>query len=121
MLARRKHVDPDGWPPATQNFTNYGSQFGDDRPLSSVSFAPDGAMVATGSWKGSVKLWSIPNFEPVRTWHGHGARVGSVSFHPQSRLGLSPSAANVVSCAADGSISLWSLERFALALVLAIS
>lgn len=65
----------------------------------------------TGSLRGNMRLWGIPNFVQQRMWTGHNARIGSVVFHPQSRLSLSPSAANVLSCDGDGQIKFWSLDR----------
>lgn len=40
---------------------NQLSNFGDDRPISAVAFAPGSGYVATGSWSSVIKLWSVPD------------------------------------------------------------
>ena len=53
-----------------QTFSNLGSQIGDERPISLVRIAPNGEVLATGSWSGSVKLWNIPACTTIRTLRG---------------------------------------------------
>jgi len=94
----------------SRTLINFCSQIGDNRPLSSCQFSPNGKVLATSSWSGLCKLWSVPDGEAVRTLRGHNERVGCITFHPEATLNLSPSVANMVSCAADGSVLLWNLE-----------
>ncbi|OBZ74218.1 U4/U6 small nuclear ribonucleoprotein Prp4 [Grifola frondosa] len=93
-----------------KNFTNLGSQIGDDRPISQVRFSPNSKFLATGSWSGNVKLWNVPACTPVRTFRGHNDRVGGVAWHPRATLSQSEDAVNLVSGAGDYSVNLWSLN-----------
>lgn len=93
-----------------RQITNICSQVGDDRPISYCQFSPDSKMLATASWSGLCKLWSVPDCEPIRVLRGHNDKAGSIAFHPQATLSLSPSVLNMASCAADGSVCLWNLE-----------
>jgi len=95
----------------TRALINFCSQIGDNRPLSFCNFSPDGKMLATGSWSGLCKLWSVPDGNCIRTLKGHNERVGAIVFHPQSTISLDKSAANMVSCGVDGVIQLWNLEE----------
>jgi len=53
-----------------KTFTSTSSQIGDDRPLSCCAFAPNSQHLATGSWTGLVKLWTVPDCELVQTFRG---------------------------------------------------
>jgi cytochrome c len=52
--------------------------------LSSVAVSPDGSIVATGSWDGSVGLWGLNSGERAAL-RSPGGRVQSVSFVPLPR------------------------------------
>ena len=92
-----------------REFTNYCSQVGDNRPLSHCSFSPNSSLLATSSWSGLCKLWSVPNCELIRTFRGHSINAGAIVFHPHSTVGQDEKALNLASCAADGAVKLWSL------------
>ena len=87
-------------------------QFGDDRPLSFCAFAPNSQLLATGSWTGLVKLWSVPGSDVLFTFRGHKDRVSGLDFHPLSTRGQSKESLNMVSGASDGSAHLWSFHRY---------
>ncbi|XP_059895029.1 U4/U6 small nuclear ribonucleoprotein Prp4 [Gadus macrocephalus] len=93
-----------------QNLNNFCSQIGDDRPISYCQFSPDSKMLATGSWSGLCKLWSVPDSQLVRTLRGHNTSVGAVVFRPGSTLSLEPSDVNLASCSTDGVVKLWNLQ-----------
>ncbi|GFT82161.1 hypothetical protein TNCV_3910761 [Trichonephila clavipes] len=86
------------------------SQIGDTRPLSFCQFSPDSKMLATASWSGLCKLWSVPDCELIRTLRGHNCNVGSIVFHPQSTLTQSETSINMASCSTDGTVKLWDLK-----------
>ncbi|CAG8693020.1 623_t:CDS:2, partial [Scutellospora calospora] len=86
------------------------SQIGDDRPISQCTFSPDNSLIATGSWSGLCRIWSVPSCETVITYKGHADRVGGVAWHPQATFSIDKSLVNLASGAADGLINLWSLE-----------
>ncbi|PVF92811.1 WD40 repeat-like protein [Serendipita vermifera] len=89
---------------------NIGSQIGDERPLAQVRFSPNSKMLATGSWAGVLKVWSVPQCENLSTHRGHSDRIGGVSWHPHATTSIGPSVANLATGAADGNVHLWSLD-----------
>ena len=86
------------------------SQVGDQRPVSSVCFSPDGQLIATSSWSGLCKLWAVPSLEHRRTLRAHNVNADKVTWHPQATLSQDPHAVNLASCGVDGSVFLWALE-----------
>jgi U4/U6 small nuclear ribonucleoprotein PRP4 len=86
------------------------SQIGDTRPVSSCVFSPDDKLLATSSWAGLCKLWSVHSLQPLCTYRAHNANVGCITFHPQATLGLSEESVNLASCGIDGSVFLWALR-----------
>ncbi|XP_047426403.1 U4/U6 small nuclear ribonucleoprotein Prp4 [Mugil cephalus] len=93
-----------------RNLNNFCSQIGDDRPISFCHFSPDSTMLATASWSGLCKLWSVPDCSLIRTLRGHNTNVGAIVFRPQAGVSLDQSDVSLASCAADGSVKLWNLE-----------
>lgn len=67
-----------------KDLTINSSQFGDDRPLSCVRYAPNGQQVATGSLSCYIKLWDVSDLGCVETLQGHKERVTSLSWGPES-------------------------------------
>ncbi|KAJ8695232.1 hypothetical protein PTI98_007843 [Pleurotus ostreatus] len=78
-----------------KKFGNLGSQIGDERPISQVRFSPNSEFLATGSWSGTVKIWSVPSCVNTKVLRGHGDRVGGVAWHPQATLSQNPDAVNL--------------------------
>jgi serine/threonine protein kinase len=65
----------------------------------SVSFSPDGSLLASGSYDDTIKLWRVSDGSLVRTLAGHTKGVLSVSFSPDGRL--------LASGSDDETIKLW--------------
>lgn len=88
--AKRRHEDPDEDPEAEAElvvkqageFVLECSEIGDDRPLTGCSFSRDASMLATSSWSGIVKVWSMPQITKVATLKGHTERATDVVFSP---------------------------------------
>ncbi len=72
---------------------------GHTHEVTSVSFSPDGRLLASGSWDKTIKLWRVADGALVRTLTGHTRWVESVSFSPDGRL--------LASGGGDETIKLW--------------
>ena len=67
--------------------------------VNSVSFSPDGRILASGSSDRSVKLWDVESGEVIHLLRGHYNWVNSVSF--------SPDGTKVASGSWDKTVKLW--------------
>ena len=65
----------------------------------SVSFSPDGSMLASGSLDKTVRLWEVSTGIHLRTFRGHSRFVLNVAF--------SPDGVTLASGSWDGTIRLW--------------
>ncbi|KFA81652.1 hypothetical protein S40288_10396 [Stachybotrys chartarum IBT 40288] len=59
--------------------------------VTSVVFSPDSALVASGSYDRTVRLWRADMGQPVQMLEGHDRSVTSVVFSPDSTLVASAS------------------------------
>ncbi|KAF2904969.1 hypothetical protein ILUMI_01212 [Ignelater luminosus] len=88
----------------------HSSQIGDTRPISCCEFSPNSQLLATGSWNGLCKIWTIPGCELKQTLKGHNCNIGSIIFHPKATISQDEGICNMVSCAFDGSVKLWDFK-----------
>lgn len=103
-----KHSEKQDVHKFVHTLNNECSQIGDTRPLSYCSISPCSNYLATASWSGLVKLWSLPSCNPVATLTGHNGRVGAVAFSPKA--GQDEKVACLSSCDSDGAVNMWSMS-----------
>ncbi|RLN18827.1 hypothetical protein C2845_PM02G25960 [Panicum miliaceum] len=105
--AKRRHEDPDEDPEAEADlvvkqageFVLECSEIGDDRPLTGCSFSRDASLLATSSWSGLIKVWSMPQITKVATLKGHTERATDVAFSPADNC--------LATASADKTAKLW--------------
>ena len=92
------------------------SQVGDVRPISGCHFSADAKTLATSSWSGLAKIWSVPDCEEKFTLFGHAERLTDVKFHPAfSSASMGASEGGSIGCATasvDKTVKLWSGTDF---------
>jgi WD40 repeat protein len=75
---------------------------GHTREVNSVAFSPDGRLLASGSFDGTIRLWDVATGSLVRTLKGHAHYVLSVAFSPDGKL--------LASGSWDGTLKLWDIS-----------
>ena len=72
-------------------------------PVSSVSFSPDGTLLASGSTDTTVKLWAVKNHTNIATLEGHHWETTSLAFSPDGAL--------LASGSNDDTVKLWDVKN----------
>lgn len=85
------------------------AQPGHNRPVLTVAYSPDGALVATGSRDQTIRLWSTRSGECLQTLFGHKAGVSEVIFAPDGKALASASGVNS-STHFDNTIKVWNVQ-----------
>jgi len=70
--------------------------------INSLSFSPDGNLLASGSDDKTTKLWDVKSGSLVRTLSGHTSYVYSVAFSPDGNL--------LASGSGDKTTKLWDVK-----------
>ncbi|MBD2057508.1 NACHT domain-containing protein [Oculatella sp. FACHB-28] len=71
--------------------------------IMSVSFNPDGSLLATGDLDGKICLWRVVNGQQVLTLQGHTGWIWAVTFSPDGKT--------LASCSHDSLIRLWDVQN----------
>ncbi|XP_048570691.1 U4/U6 small nuclear ribonucleoprotein PRP4-like protein [Triticum urartu] len=108
--AKRRLAGPDEDPEAEAalvvkqagDFVLECSEIGDDRPLTGCSFSRDASMLATSSWSGIIKVWSMPQITKIATLKGHTERATDVAFSPVDNC--------LATASADKTAKLWNRD-----------
>ena len=58
----------------------------DERGVGSIAFSPDGALLASGGWDGTVKVWDRASGRLLRTLRGPRRSVMTVTFSPDGKV-----------------------------------
>jgi WD40 repeat protein len=74
----------------------------DHEGVVAVDYSPDGRLVASGSWKSSIRLWAPARGDLVHEFEGHPGGVGSICFSHDGTM--------LVSGGADRMGRLWDLQ-----------
>lgn len=75
---------------------------GDTGPIASLVFSPNGKILATGSWDGTVRLWNTATWRPIgRPMNGNISWVYSVAFSPDGKI--------LAAGSQDGKVRLWNV------------
>ena len=51
-----------------------------------LAFSPDGRVLASGGWDNTVRLWGMPEGEPLKSLEGHTDHVTCLAFSPDGRV-----------------------------------
>ena len=70
--------------------------------VTSVAFSPDGKILASGGWGGTIKLWDVESGALLKTLKSHSKPVSSVSFSPDGKI--------LASGSGDKTIKLWDVK-----------
>jgi len=75
---------------------------GHTAPVKTISFSPDGKIIATGSKDRTIKLWDTSNGNLISTCIGHKEEINLIAFSPDGK--------SIASTSADWKIRIWNVQ-----------
>jgi WD40 repeat protein len=81
---------------------------GHEGSVRTVTFSPDGLLLASGGGDTTVRLWAVGTWKPIHTFKGHLLGVSSLSFTPDGST--LASAAFPANSRAVGEVKLWNVD-----------
>lgn len=84
---------------SSTNFDLWKTLQGHFRPVTSISFSPNGKTLASGSRDMTIKLWNVETGMQTRTLQGHSDQIDSVTYSPDGKI--------LASSSDDETIKLW--------------
>ena len=107
----RVHVWAAGTPGAKPSLVGDGTDRSNDpgkRLVYAVAFNPQGTMLASGGWDGTLRLWRVRNAGDAKPI---GAPDRMMTRAGNRGLAFSPDGRTVAVASSDGSVSLWDVVR----------
>ena len=92
------------WDPQTGN--EISSLPGHGNFVGTLTFSPDGRLLASGSFDSTIKLWDLSSGRELATMKGHSGSITALDFSPDGQF--------LVSGSDDGSSRLWRTQTGAL-------
>lgn len=106
QAARQSRVD------RLSKLSPFSSEIGDARPLSSLSFSPCSTRLATASWSGLSKVWSITPATALQfELKGHAGNVTDIAWRPAAQGETYADGVQLASCGMDATVMLWKLPQ----------
>ncbi|QSL64375.1 hypothetical protein MERGE_001676 [Pneumocystis wakefieldiae] len=94
-----------------KGYISLGSQICSERPVGIARFSPNSQYIASGSWSGTCKLYSVPDLEEKHKFRYHADKIGGITWNPEATIGgVSEEAVNLVTGGSEGDICLWNLK-----------
>lgn len=76
-------------------------------PLLCSHFNQDTTLLLTGSKLGQSFVWSVPDLQIVRAFHGHQQNVSGCEFSPTAMTTSCCNESAMATCSYDGTVKLW--------------
>lgn len=61
-------------------------KFSESSIVSSVSFSPDGTMLAAANYNGFISIWDVREWKKIKEFHALNDQIYSVTFSPDSKV-----------------------------------
>ena len=87
-------------PETLTQVAHLGGEFG---ALWTITFSPDGTLLASAGGDSNIRLWNIATQEQIHAFTAHNSAVRSIDFGPDGTF--------LASASYDGTVRVWNLEK----------